>query len=97
MLTSKDKPSRGRATPAQETDRAINNSTSDPLRALCPPPGLPHQDSCLCACMLVLSHFSHVRLFESPWTVAHQAPLSMEIFQAGTLEWVSRPSSRGSS
>ena len=24
-----------------------------------------------------LSHFSHVRLFATPWTVAHQAPLSM--------------------
>ena len=28
-----------------------------------------------CAC--VLSHFSHVQLFVTPWTVAHQAPLSM--------------------
>ena len=27
------------------------------------------------ACML--SHFSHVPLFVTPWTVAHQAPLSM--------------------
>ena len=25
----------------------------------------------------VLSHFSRVQLFETPWTVAHQAPLSM--------------------
>ena len=25
----------------------------------------------------VLSRFSHVGLFETPWTVAHQAPLSM--------------------
>ena len=25
----------------------------------------------------VLSHLSHVRLFATPWTVAHQAPLSM--------------------
>ena len=25
----------------------------------------------------VLSHFSHVWLFATPWTVAHQAPLSM--------------------
>ena len=28
-------------------------------------------------CCDVLSHFSHVRLFATPWTVAHQAPLSM--------------------
>ena len=25
----------------------------------------------------MLSHFIHVRLFATPWTVAHQAPLSM--------------------
>ena len=25
----------------------------------------------------VLSHFGHVQLFATPWTVAHQAPLSM--------------------
>ena len=29
----------------------------------------------------VLSHFSHVRLFETPWTVACQAPLSLEFFR----------------
>ena len=26
----------------------------------------------------MLSHFSHVQLFSTPWTVAHQAPLPME-------------------
>ena len=25
----------------------------------------------------MLSHFSHIRLFATPWTVAYQAPLSM--------------------
>ena len=25
----------------------------------------------------MLSHFSHVQLFETPWTIAHQAPLFM--------------------
>ena len=34
---------------------------------------------------------------ETPCTVAHQAPLSMGIFQASILEWVAMPSSRGSS
>ena len=33
----------------------------------------------------------------TPWTVAHQAPLSMRILQARKLEWVGMPSSRGSS
>ena len=27
--------------------------------------------------LLLLSHFSHVQLFVTLWTVAHQAPLSM--------------------
>ena len=37
----------------------------------------------LCAQLL-----SHVQLFETPWTVAHQAPLSMGILQARILKWV---------
>ena len=37
--------------------------------------------------MCVLS-FSHVRLFVTPWTGAHQGPLSMGILQAKILEWV---------
>ena len=45
--------------------------------------------------MLVLSHFSRVRLFETLWTFVHQAPLS--ILQARILEWVAISSSRGSS
>ena len=45
----------------------------------------------------VLTQFSCVRLFVTLWTVAFQAPLSMGILQARTLEWVAMPSSRGSS
>ena len=41
--------------------------------------------------------FSRVQLFVIPWTVAHQAPLSMGILQARILEWVAMPSSSGSS
>jgi len=33
----------------------------------------------------------------TPWTVAHQGPLSREILQARILEWVAMPFSRGSS
>ena len=40
----------------------------------------------------LLSH-----LLVTPWTVAHQAPLSMEILQARILEWVAMPSPRGCS
>ena len=50
---------------------------------------LPH------ACML--SHFGCVWLFETPWTAAHQAPLSMGSLQARILEWVALPSFRGPS
>ena len=35
-----------------------------------------------------------VRPFVTPWTVAHQAPLSMGFFQARTLEWIAVSSSR---
>ena len=38
-----------------------------------------------------------MQLFETPWTVAHQAPLFMGILQAKILECVALPSSRGSS
>ena len=37
--------------------------------------------------LLLLSHFSHVRLCVTPQTAAHQAPPSL-ILQARTLEWV---------
>ena len=33
----------------------------------------------------------------TPWTIAHQAPLSVGILQTRILEWVAMPSTRGSS
>ena len=42
-------------------------------------------------------HISRVRLFVTPGTAAHQAPLSMGILQARILEWVAMSSSRESS
>ena len=45
---------------------------------------------------LVATNLS-VQLFATPWTVACQALLSMEILQARIMEWVAMPSSRGSS
>ena len=44
--------------------------------------------------IIVLSHFRHVPLFATPWTAAHQAPLSMGILQGRILEWVAMPFSR---
>ena len=46
--------------------------------------------------LLLLSRFSLVRLCD-PMDCSRQAPLSMDIFQARTPEWVAKPSSRGSS
>ena len=46
-----------------------------------------------CAC--VLSLLSHAHLFVTLWTVACQAPLSMGILQARTLELVAIPSLQG--
>ena len=40
---------------------------------------------------------SSILAWRIPWTVAHQAPLSMGIFQARILEWVALSSSRDSS
>ena len=39
------------------------------------PTAVPHL--CVCVCVCVLSRFSHVWLLVTPWTVAHQAALSM--------------------
>ena len=47
--------------------------------------------------LLLLSCFSRVHLFATPWTIARQAPLSTGILQARILEWVAMPSSRRSS
>ena len=43
---------------------------------------------------VVSQSLSRVQLFETPWTVACQAPLSMGFFQARILEWVAMPFSR---
>ena len=51
----------------------------------------------LCLTFCCCAVLSCVQLFETPQTVAHQAPLSMGILQARILEWVAMPSSRESS
>ena len=40
---------------------------------------------------------SRIQSFVTPWTVTHQAPLSMGISQARILEWIALSFSRGSS
>ena len=46
---------------------------------------------------VVFRHWVISDSFVTPWTVAHQAPLSMRIFQARILQWVAITFSRGSS
>ena len=48
---------------------------------------------CVCVCVSC----SVVSDFVTPWTVAHQVPLSIRILQAGILEWGTNPFSRVSS
>ena len=39
---------------------------------------------CVCVCVCVCVHMcllNHVRLFVTPWTVAHEAPLFMGFFR----------------
>ena len=48
---------------------------------------------CVCVCELLI----RAQLFAIPWTVAHQAPLSMRTLQARVLEWVAISFSRLSS
>ena len=48
-------------------------------------------------CEAMLSHSVMSDSSQTPWTVAHQAPLSIGILQARILEWVAMPSSKGSS
>ena len=40
---------------------------------------------------------SRVQLFVTPWTIARQAPMSMEFSRQRVLEWVAVSLSRGSS
>ena len=52
---------------------------------------------CMCACVykcmcVCAESLSHVRLFSPPLTVAHPAPLSMGVLQAGLLEWAASAS-----
>jgi len=44
-----------------------------------------------------MKSFSHVRLFVTPWTVAHQAPPSMEFSRQVYWSGLLFPSPRGSS
>ena len=54
-------------------------------------PALLELTVCLC------EPLSDVWFLMTPWTVAHQAPLSIGIHQERTLVWVVMPSSRESS
>jgi len=71
------------------SDHSFWGITSPTLRLVLV--GLDIQMSTLHVCC----HFSRVRLFATPWTVACQAPVH-GILQARILEWVALPFPRGS-
>ena len=46
---------------------------------------------CVCVCVCARTLLSHVRLFVTPWTVAHQAPPSCETkLFAPKIQWCDR-------
>ena len=47
---------------------------------------------CVCANKRVAGTLSHAQLFVTPWTVAHQAPLSMEFSRQEYCSGLSFPS-----
>ena len=47
---------------------------------------------CVCANKQVAGTLSHAQLFVTPWTVAHQAPLSMEFSRQEYWSGLSFPS-----
>ena len=49
----------------------------------------------MCVCVRLVAQC--VQFFVTPWTVAQQPLLSRGILQARIVEWVTMPSSRGSS
>ena len=48
-------------------------------------------------CCAVVFLLAQLCLTVTPWTIAHQALLSMGILQARILEWIAMPSSKGCS
>ena len=54
-------------------------SLSPAWPSTCFPPSVLHRSvfTCMAAGVHVCCHFSHIQLFVTLWTVAHQAPLSM--------------------
>jgi len=53
---------------------------------------LPLHSNDLTKLLLLLSRFSHVRLFATPWTAAYQAPPSMEFSRQEYWSGVLSPS-----
>ena len=53
---------------------------------------LPLHSNNLTKLLLLLSHFSHVRLFATPWTAAYQAPPPMKFSRQEYWSGVPSPS-----
>ena len=79
----------------------IHKKEKDSMGKLCWPWWQWEEPLCTCVPVLssscVLSHYSRVQLFATPWTVALPGSPVHGILQARILEQVAKPSSRGSS
>ena len=58
-------------------------------------PVFEHKQPIFPACAVLCLVAQCIRLFATPWILAHKAPLSMGILQAKILEWVAMLFSRG--
>ena len=90
---------------AEATQSVISETYSQPPQVWFSPigwiftglPGAIFSPLALTLHVCVLSHFSHVQLFVTLWTVARKAPLSMEFSRQENWSGFAMPSSRGSS
>ena len=55
--------------------------------------GVGLRDTCVCVCVCVYCRFSHVQLFATPRTAAHQPPLSMRFSKQDYCSGLPFPSS----
>ena len=70
---------------------SLQTASSAQKTASCVSQDINTWESSLCA---VLSHFRYVQLFATPWTVAHQAPLSMGFSRQEYWSGLPRPPPR---
>ena len=79
--------------PVRPSETLASETQTPPILITCP--SIKNLSMCLLSmlCLIALLCLT----LATPWTITHQAPLTMGILQARLLEWVATPSSRASS